>query len=159
MAQLSSVYRRLEQGAKRLTPQRELIIKLFLDRPGQHLSAEEVHQLVRTEFRDIGMATVYRTLELLTKLEVLQQIHFNDGRARYEINVEATSMHRHHHMVCLRCGRVEEFQDDLLDTLEDRLFKERGFRVVDHELKFYGTCRDCLAKGNDSVPLPERSSR
>lgn len=146
MTQLSSVYRRLEQGAKRLTPQREFIIKLFLDRPGQHLSAEEVHQLVRQEFRDVGMATVYRTLEMLTKLEVVQQIHFNDGRARYEVNLDTTSMHRHHHMVCLRCGRVEEFQEDLLDQLESRLFAERGFRVADHELKFYGTCGSCTRK-------------
>lgn len=146
MAQLSSVYRRLEEGAKRLTPQRELIIKLFLDRPGQHLSAEEVHQMVRAEFRDIGMATVYRTLELLTQLDVLQQVHFNDGRARYEINLEATNMRRHHHLVCMRCGRVEEFQEDLVDQLESRLYAERGFRVVDHDLKFYGTCKQCERK-------------
>lgn len=143
MAQLSSIYRRLEDGRRRLTPQRERIIKIFLERPGQHLSAEEVHQLVRQDFQDIGMATVYRALELFTQLEILQQIHFNDGRARYEINRHTTDIHRHHHMVCLRCGRVEEFQEDLLDAMEDRLVRERGFRVVDHELKFYGTCRQC----------------
>ncbi len=152
MAQMSSVYRRLEEGAKRLTPQRELIIKLFLDRPGQHLSAEEVHQLVRQEFRDVGMATVYRTVELLTKLDILRQIRFNDGRARYEINLEAANMHRHHHMVCVRCNRVEEFQEDLLDQLEDRLLRERGFRVADHELKFYGTCRQCDRKQSNMKP-------
>lgn len=146
MAQRSSVYRRLEEGAKRLTPQRELIIKIFLDRPGEHLSAEEVYQLVKEDFRDLGMATVYRTLEMLTKLDVLQQIHFNDGRARYEINLETTDVHRHHHMVCMRCGRVEEFQEDLLEALEARLRDDRGFRVVDHELKFYGTCHQCDRK-------------
>lgn len=146
MAQLSSVYRKLEESSKRLTPQRELVIKLFLDRPDQHLSAEEVHQLVRDEFRDIGMATVYRTLEMLTQLEVLQRVRFKDGKAHYEINLEATTMHRHHHLVCVRCGRVEEFQEDLLDQLETRLFQERGFRVADHELKFYGTCEPCGRK-------------
>ncbi len=146
MAQLSSIYRRLEDGRRRLTPQRERIIKIFLERPGQHLSAEEVHQLVRQDFQDIGMATVYRALELFTQLEILQQIHFNDGRARYEINRHTTNIHRHHHMVCLRCGRVEEFQEDLLDAMEERLIRERGFRVVDHELKFYGTCRQCDGK-------------
>ncbi|MCY0879460.1 MAG: transcriptional repressor [Firmicutes bacterium] len=146
MGQLSSVYRRLEEGAKRLTPQRELIIKLFLERPGQHLSAEEVHQLVKQEFRDIGLATVYRTLELLTKLDILHQIHFNDGRARYEINRETADVHRHHHLVCLRCGRVEEFQEDLLEALEARLLRERGFRVMDHELKFFGVCHQCEGK-------------
>lgn len=146
MAQLSAVYRRLEEGAKRLTPQRELIIKLFLERPGEQLSAEEVHQLVRQQFRDIGMATVYRTLELLTQLDIVQQTHFNDGRARYEINWETTNIHRHHHLVCMRCGRVDEFQEDLLDPLEARILAERGFRVADHELKFYGTCGTCSRK-------------
>lgn len=146
MAKLSSVYRRLEEGAKRLTPQRELIIKLFLDRSGEHLSADEVYHLVKKEFQDIGMATVYRTLDMLTQLDILQQIHFNDGRARYEINHETAQVHRHHHMVCLRCSRVQEFQEDLLDDLEERLFQERGFRVIDHELKFYGTCQQCARK-------------
>ncbi|NMP21975.1 Fur family transcriptional regulator [Sulfobacillus harzensis] len=151
MAQLSSVYRRLEEGRRRLTPQRERIIKIFLERPGQHLSAEEVHQLVKRDFRDIGMATVYRALELFTQLEILQRIHFNDGRARYEINRHTTNVHRHHHLVCLRCGRVEEFQEDLLDDMEDRLARERGFQVVDHELKFYGTCQQCNRKQGGRV--------
>lgn len=146
MAQLTSVYRRLEEGAKRLTPQRELIIKLFLDRPGEPLSAEEVHQQVRQQIHDIGMATVYRTLEMLTQLEILQQTQFSDGRARYEINLVTTDNHRRHLLVCMRCGRSEEFQGDLLDAVEERVTHERGFRVVDHELKFYGTCQPCQRK-------------
>ncbi|MDA8195541.1 MAG: transcriptional repressor [Thermaerobacter sp.] len=144
MTQLSSVYRKLEEGAKRLTPQRELIIKIFASHPGEHLSAEEVHRLVREEFNDVGLATVYRTLELLTGLDVLQRIHFNDGRSRYEFNQE--EVHRHHHLVCTRCGKVEEFSEDLLDALEDRVLKKRGFRVVDHELKFFGICQICARK-------------
>lgn len=142
--QLSAVYRKLEEGSKRLTPQRELIIKIFASHPGEHLSAEEVHRLVREEFSDIGLATVYRTLELLTGLKILQRIHFNDGRSRYEFNQE--EVHRHHHMVCMRCGKVEEFAEDLLDKLEERIFQERGFRVVDHELKFFGVCYACARR-------------
>lgn len=141
MPQLSSVFRKLEEGSKRLTPQRELIIKIFAGHPGEHLSAEEVHRLVKQEFSDIGLATVYRTLELLTSLHILQRIHFNDGRSRYEFNQE--EVHRHHHMVCMRCGKVEEFGEDLLDDLEERVFRERGFRVMDHELKFFGICQNC----------------
>lgn len=144
MPQLSSVYRKLEEGSKRLTPQRELIIKIFLGHPGEHLSAEEVHRLVKEAFSDIGLATVYRTLELLTNLEILQRIHFNDGRSRYELNME--EVHRHHHMVCLRCGRVEEFAEDLLERLEEKIFAQRGFRVMDHELKFFGVCKTCARK-------------
>jgi Fur family ferric uptake transcriptional regulator len=147
MAPLSSVYRKLEQGSKRLTPQRELIIKIFLNHPGEHLSAEEVHRLVRQEFQDVGLATVYRTLELLTGLEILERISFNDGRARYEMKVREET-HRHHHMVCVQCGRVDEFQEDLLEPLEDRILRERGFLVTDHELKLYGVCAACQRQAN-----------
>lgn len=144
MIHLSSVYRKLEEGAKRLTPQRELVIRIFAEHPGEHLSAEEVHQLVKKDFQDIGLATVYRSLELLTDLEILNRISFDDGRARYEFNQEET--HRHHHLVCIRCGKVDEYGEDLLDPLEGRILKERGFHVLDHELKFYGLCRSCAAK-------------
>lgn len=144
MPKLSSVYRKLEEGSKRLTPQRELIITIFAEHPGEHLSAEEVHRLVKRKFQDIGLATVYRTLELLTNLDILQRIHFNDGRSRYEFNQE--EIHRHHHMVCMRCRKVEEYTDDLLDDLEEKIYRDCGFKVVDHELKFFGVCRHCRAK-------------
>lgn len=142
--QLSHVYRKLEEGGKRLTPQREYIIRIFGDHPGEHLSAEEVHELIHKEFQHIGVATVYRTLEILTELEILRRISFGDGRSRYEFNQE--EVHRHHHMVCLRCGKVEEFSEDLLDSLECRVLEQRGFKVMDHELKFYGICQQCQAK-------------
>lgn len=139
--QIAEVLQKLEQGARRLTPQREIIIRLFAEHPGRHLSAEEVHALVKEEASEIGLATVYRTLELLTELGILQRINFGDGRARYELNQEEP--HRHHHLVCMRCGRVEEYGEDLLDSLEGRILEERGFKVLDHELKFYGLCRAC----------------
>ena len=142
MPQLSAVFRKLEEGSKRLTPQRELVIRIFADHPGEHLSAEEVHHLVKKEFADIGLATVYRALELLTDLNILQRISFNDGKARYEFDQE--ELHRHHHLVCLRCRKVEEFNEDLLDPLEERIFQQRGFKVLDHELKLYGICKNCL---------------
>ncbi|MCY0881013.1 MAG: Fur family transcriptional regulator [Firmicutes bacterium] len=155
MIQLSSVYRKLEQGAKRLTPQRELIIRIFSQHPGEHLSAEEVHHLVRKECQDIGMATVYRTIELLTHLHILQRIRFNDGRSRYEFAQEDMP-HRHHHLVCVRCGEVSEFTEDLLDDLETRILQERGFQVLDHELKFYGICAACAKKS--VPPCPDKKA-
>lgn len=142
--QLAHVYRKLEEGSKRLTPQREIIIQIFLEHPGEHLSAEDVHRLIHNDQHPIGLATVYRTLELLTGLSVLRCISFGDGRSRYEFNQE--ELHRHHHMVCLRCGRVEEFAEDLLEALEGKILEQRGFRVMDHELKFYGICQYCQKK-------------
>ncbi len=152
MVRLSSIYRKLEEGTKRLTPQRELVIRIFAEHPGEHLSAEEVHQLVKSRFQDIGLATVYRSLELLTDLDILTRISFDDGRARYEFNQEET--HHHHHLVCVECGHVDEYGEDLLDPLEARILKDRGFHVLDHELKFYGLCQRCAPKRNKISGLP-----
>lgn len=149
MVQLARVYRKLEQGSFRITPQRDLVVRTFANHPGEHLSAEDVQRLIQTEARvAVGLATVYRTIELLHQLGILQRINFGDGRSRYELNQE--EVHRHHHMVCIRCGQVEEFTEDLLDDLEGRILAEKGFQVVDHELKFYGICRLCGRNGGDT---------
>lgn len=138
---LLHIYRKLQNQSKRVTPQRQLVIKIFYDRPGQHLSAEDVHQLVNNHYRDVGLATIYRSLDLLTALDVLQKIRFNDGRARFELNHR--ELHRHHHLVCSSCGKVDEFSEDLLEHLESRIKQEKHFVIQDHELKFYGVCREC----------------
>ena len=129
----------------RLTPQRQLILQTFLDHHGQHLSAEDVFQIVRQQSPEIGLATVYRTLELLSELDVLQKIDFGDGRSRYEVNQSGAS-HRHHHLICLSCGKVCEFEEDLLETLEAEIARKSGFQIVDHQVKFFGYCRECQEK-------------
>lgn len=151
MVETSSIYQRLEASGKRLTPQRELIIKTFLQRPGERLSADEVYQVVHQEFRDVGMATIYRTLDILTQLKIITQVGRNDGRIRYEIDLASASAHQRHHLQCVRCGRLEEFQEDLLSQLEETLRDKRGFVVLDHEVKFYGTCYDCAQKQSKGV--------
>ena len=70
---------------------------------------------------------------------------FGDGRSRYEINV-ASDSHYHHHLVCQTCGTVKEFDDDLLDAVEEAIMKKENFKIVDHQLKFFGFCADCQKK-------------
>jgi Fur family ferric uptake transcriptional regulator len=121
------------------------VLQAFLDHQGEHLSAEDVHNILRDQSSEIGLATVYRTLELLSDLSVLQKMDFGDGRSRYEINEDSTS-HHHHHLICLSCGKVREFEDDLLDALESAVARKSNFAVVDHQLKFYGYCQECQKK-------------
>lgn len=125
----------------KLTPQRQIIMQAFLDIGDKHLSAEDVYNIVKRQHPDIGLATVYRTLDLLSELEVLTKMDFGDGRSRYEINEGET--HQHHHLICLGCGAVKEFADDLLDALEEAVAAKSQFAIVDHQLKFYGYCHDC----------------
>ncbi|WP_406678545.1 Fur family transcriptional regulator [Moorella sp. ACPs] len=140
----NAICQKLHQLDYKVTPQRQVILKAFLENAAEHLSAEEVYNIVKERYPDIGLATVYRTLDLLAELDILQKINFGDGRTRYELDQNET--HYHHHMICLGCGRVQEFDDDLLESLEKLLTHQTGFHITDHQLKFFGYCRECAAK-------------
>lgn len=91
------------------------------------------------------MATVYRTLQLLSELNLIDKLNLDDGVVRYEIG-EMDMKHRHHHLICEVCGSIEGVEDDMLDTLEDEFFEKYGFKVTDHVVKFYGVCKSCSEK-------------
>ncbi|MFE4711719.1 MULTISPECIES: Fur family transcriptional regulator [Paenibacillus] len=127
----------------KLTRQREAIVQVLLDNEKEHLSVEEVYMLVKNSYPHLGLATVYRTLELLSELHIVEKMNFGDGVARYDLR-DDTHAHMHHHMICHVCGRLEEIKDDWLLDLEKRLEREYGFTVTDHRLDFkgtYGTCK------------------
>ena len=126
-----------------MTTQRRTVLNVFIDHPGEHLSAEDVYGILRGQSVDIGLATVYRSLELLAELEILQRVEFGDGCGRYEIGTMTPDEHQHHHMICLKCGKVTEFPDDLLDELEHNIAEKTGFRISDHQVKFFGYCKEC----------------
>jgi Fur family ferric uptake transcriptional regulator len=73
-------------------------------------------------------------------------MEFGDGCSRYEVNTTDPSEHHHHHLICTSCGKVTEFEDDLLDELEDDIQQKMGFKVLNHQVKFYGTCKECQGK-------------
>lgn len=137
---MKSIYRKIDQSDYRLTPQRAAVLEVMIDNQGKHLSAEDVFKEARYKSPNIGIATVYRTLEKLASINVLYKTMFESGRYRYELAVG--DEHQHHHLICLVCGAITEIEDDLLHILEERL-EQRGFKVVDHELKFYGYCPLC----------------
>ncbi|SMC59652.1 Fur family transcriptional regulator [Sporomusa malonica] len=145
---LSNLRQKFRERDYKLTPQRQIVLQVFIDNQDKHLSAEDVHNIVRQQSNDIGLATVYRTLELLSELDVLQKMDFGDGRSRYEIN-ETSTPHHHHHLICLACGKVIEFEDDLMDELENVIAKNSNFTIVDHQVKFYGYCQECRKKRED----------
>lgn len=92
------------------------------------------------------MATVYRTLELLCELHIVEKMNFGDGVARYDLRGNDHS-HMHHHLICSVCGRLEEIKDDWLVELERRVEREYGFNVTDHRLDFKGTYGTCKRTG------------
>lgn len=136
----------LRSNEYKLTPRRELILRALLENKGKHLSAEEVYNLVKQTAPDVGLATVYRTLELFTEFDIIHSNDFGDGRKRYEFGHREGEGHHHHHLICTNCGKIIEVNEDLLDDLEQRVTKEYNFNIVDHQLKIFGFCKECSVK-------------
>jgi len=138
----------LKQNGLKVTTQRVEILEVLNSRPGKHLTAEEIYYHVKKKDPDIGIATVYRTIQMLSELYLLDKLNLGDGYIRYEISKKGkeNACHHHHHLICLDCGNIFAFQDDLLETLEERILVTMGFAVVDHEVKLYGHCKKCIGK-------------
>ncbi|MDO5713710.1 MAG: Fur family transcriptional regulator [Tissierellia bacterium] len=132
----------LKDNGYKFTNQRWEVYRVFENNKEKHLSSEEVFDIVSKENDDIGIATVYRTVQLFEELGVLYRITFDDGVARYELK-DTSEAHYHHHLICLNCNKVIEVELDLLDNLEEEIEKLKQFKIVDHNLKFYGYCEDC----------------
>lgn len=139
---IDQIKKRLHSKSYKLTPQREATLRVLLEREEDHLSAEEVFLLVKEKAPEIGLATVYRTLELLSELEIVDKINFGDGVSRFDLRKEGVE-HFHHHLVCIECGLVEEIIEDLLGDVEKIVEEKWGFEVKDHRLTFHGVCKQC----------------
>ena len=146
----------LRESGLKVTSQRLMVMNILASYPDSHLTAEEIYDRVKTDYPEIGLATVYRTIQLLLELHLIDRINLDDGFVRYEIGNLGTGMsrHHHHHLICLKCGKVESFQDDLLEKLEQRITVTTGFKVADHEVKFYGYCKEC---GGNVIEKNEKS--
>lgn len=129
----------------KVTSQRLLVLQIMAEHPGEHLTTEQIFDLVRKTNPEIGLATIYRTVQVLVDLHLIDKISFDDDVARYELR-SSSAKHHHHHAICLGCGEVFSFEDDLLEKLEAAVEERLGFAVVDHEVKLYGYCRDCREK-------------
>ncbi|MBN2285442.1 MAG: transcriptional repressor [Tissierellales bacterium] len=134
---------RLNNAGFKLTTQRRVVFDIINSNEGKHYSPEEIYELVKVDHPEIGLATIYRTLKLFEKIAIVYRLNFNDGCSRFEMNHFEDKSHRHHHLVCLDCGKIFEVKLDLLQDLEGYIEKEYGFEIHNHTLKFYGVCNEC----------------
>ena len=143
---LQDLREKLSERGYKMTPQRKEILKIFVEHSEyHHMSAEDVYGILREQESEIGLATVYRALDLLTELGILVKVEFGDGCTRYELNTADPKVHHHHHLICVKCKKVIEFEEDFLDDLEETIAEESGFKILNHEVKFFGYCKDCQA--------------
>ena len=142
-AEMKSLAKYLEKNNLKQTRQREMILAAFLGAK-RHVTSEDLYQLVREQHPNIGYTTVYRTMKLLVEAGLATERHFDDGITRYETE------HEHHdHLVCLNCGRVEEFFDPEIEARQRAVAESRGFQLQEHSLALYANCTktDCEHRG------------
>ncbi|MEY4317497.1 MAG: ferric iron uptake transcriptional regulator [Pseudomonadota bacterium] len=122
-------------GLKATLP-RLKILELFQSSAQRHMTAEDVYRQLMQQQLDIGLATVYRVLMQFEQADILKRSHFESERAVYELN----EGEHHDHLVCLDCGRVEEFHDPDIEALQVKVAKKKGFEIADHALSLYARC-------------------
>ena len=123
----------------KITHQRRAVLKAFLESEN-HVSVEELYNTISKSESKIGLATVYRTLSLLTKSGLASEMDFGDGQKRYEHSYK----HAHHdHMICTECGKIIEFIHPLIEKYQEEVAMENGFKITSHKLDLFGLCNDC----------------
>jgi len=141
---MDSFENELKEKGYRLTSQRLAVLKAAVGMPG-HFTAEELHRELNRS--DIGIATVYRTVQLLLEMGYLKQAHLPGGSAVYEYSEEGG--HSHAHMQCTACGAVLELHEDMMADIEKAVLEKYGFEVADHHITLTGLCRACRSR---SIP-------
>jgi Fur family ferric uptake transcriptional regulator len=126
----------LKASGLKATLPRLKILDIFQNSSVRHLTAEDVYKILLADNMDVGLATVYRVLTQFEQAGLLNRNHFESGKAIFELNQGS----HHDHLVCLDCGRVEEFVDEEIEARQQRIAAERGFKIAEHALAIYGSC-------------------
>ncbi|AYR24492.1 ferric iron uptake transcriptional regulator [Herbaspirillum rubrisubalbicans] len=132
----------LKNAGLKATISRVKILELFHGSSVDHLSVEEVHRQLTAEGMDIGLATVYRVLAQFEAAGIVIKSTFDATKVIYELN----NGPHHDHIVCLGCGRVDEFHDPVIEARQKMAAESLGYMMSEHQLSLYGYCRDCRPK-------------
>ena len=129
----------LKDAGLKITLPRVKILQILESSEVHHVSAEDVYKLLLHNGEEVGLATVYRVLTQFEQAGLVVRHNFEGGHSVFELSSDK----HHDHIVCVRCGRVEEFADDEIEQLQEKVADKLGFELTDHNLNMYGLCPDC----------------
>lgn len=129
----------LKKAGLKITHPRVKILHILENCEKRHISAEEVYKLLLAANEDVGLATVYRVLTQFETAEIVTRHHFEGGHSIFELE---SGVH-HDHLVCITCGKVDEFHDEVIEQRQLELAEDKGYILTDHSLYLYGKCPDC----------------
>lgn len=138
---------KFHQFGYKYTEQRQFVVDVLSEHPDIHLSSDDIYEYLKQKKVNIGQSTIYRTLLMLEKMQIIRKMDLNDGFTRYEL-YDHDEEHAHHHLICSKCGSVIDIKGDLLNDLEQQIYQSYGFKVKDHILKFFGECSNCIDKNS-----------
>lgn len=142
MKRYKKFYENLKNQGYKFTHQRKIVFEAILDHENEHVTVEELYQYIKEKHPEIGLATVYRNVQLFFEMDLLEKLNLDDGFIRYELALDDEN-HRHHHLICNKCNKVIEVKEDLMDSIEKIFDENYGFLVSNHQTKFFGLCEDC----------------
>lgn len=129
----------LKKAGLKVTLPRVKILELLENSDTRHHTAEDIYKALMESGEEVGLATVYRVLTQFEAAALVTRHHFESGQAVFELN----QGHHHDHLVCVKCGRVEEFYDDIIEKQQNKIAEQKGFTITDHNLILYGICSSC----------------
>lgn len=129
----------LKQAGLKVTLPRLKILDILENSDTRHLSAEDIYKILVNTGDDVGLATVYRVLTQFEAADLVKRHNFEGGHSVFEV----TQDEHHDHLVCVKCGRVEEFLDDVIEKRQSAIAKSFNFEMTDHALNIYGICAEC----------------
>lgn len=146
MVQYAAMRKEIEElkADLKVTRPREVIVENILkSRAGEHFTADQLWERLRKKDRRVSKATVYRTLGLLVQKKMVEEHDFGKGEKYYERMVERP---HHDHLICIRCGRIIEFENPQIERLQEAIASREGFKIAYHSHKLFGTCSRCHSK-------------
>lgn len=141
-------------GLKATLPRMQ-VMEIFRQSPSRHLHAEDIYRRLGEQKAEVGLATVYRVLSQLEGAGLLLRQTFESGKAVYELNEGP----HHDHLICLQCGRVDEFSNPHIEALQHEVAQNLGYRLAEHRMSLYGHCGGCQARGESADAAPQAARK
>ena len=129
----------LKKAGLKITLPRLKILQILESRQMRHMSAEDVYKALLQSGEDVGLATVYRVLTQFEAAGLVSRHHFEEGHSVYELN----QGEHHDHILCVKCGKVDEFADEVIEQRQRKIAQKAGYEITDHCLYIYGICKNC----------------
>lgn len=143
----------LKKAGLKITIPRVKILQILENAQLHHLSAEDVYRILLESGDDIGLATVYRVLTQFEEAGLVVRHHFAEGHSVFELDYGT----HHDHLVCVKCGRVEEFVDSVIEERQQYVASQAGYTITDHSLNIYGICKKCQGRSSPVKASPREN--